>query len=102
MARAIPVFPLVGSRMILSDVRSPLASATSIIFLAIRSFTEPVGLLPSSLAQSRMPALGLILGRPTRGVFPTASRMSLERTWELCQAGQRVIFDRPGYSNTQQ
>jgi hypothetical protein len=45
--------PEVGSRIVLSDVSSPEASAASIIALAIRSLSDPVGFCPSSLAHSR-------------------------------------------------
>ncbi len=76
MASAMPVLPEVGSRTTLSGVSAPESSAISIIFLAIRSFVEPVGLLPSSLAHSRTAGFGDILGMPTSGVLPTASRMS--------------------------
>ncbi len=75
IARAMPVFPDVGSRIVLSGVSSPLASASSIIRRAIRSFVEPVGLLPSSLAQRRTPGFGDIRGMPTNGVSPIASRI---------------------------
>ncbi len=72
----IPVLPDVGSRIVLPGTRSPEASAASIIRLAMRSFVEPVGFWPSSLAHSRTPGLGLIAGNPTSGVSPIASRMS--------------------------
>src|SRR5262245_10478194 len=45
----------------------------------MRSFVEPVGLLPSSLAHSRTSAAGDIAGSPTSGVFPIACRMSSAR-----------------------
>ena len=70
------MFPDVGSRIVRSAVSSPEASATSTIFLAMRSFVEPVGLLPSSFAHSRTPGFGERRGMPTSGVFPIASRMS--------------------------
>ena len=54
MARAIPVLPLVDSRMTLSGVKAPDASACSINDSAIRSFTLPLGLDPSSLAKILM------------------------------------------------
>ena len=86
IASAIPVLPDVGSRIVLSGVRSPDASATSIIFLAIRSLVEPVGLLPSSLAHRRTPGLGDMCGMPTSGVFPMASRMLSYRTRPIIPA----------------
>ena len=72
----MPVLPEVGSRIVLSGVSSPEASAASTIASAIRSFVEPVGLFPSSFAHRRTPGFGDIDGRPTSGVFPIASRMS--------------------------
>src|SRR5438477_1239966 len=80
MAREIPVLPLVASRMIRSGVSSPDSSAASIIRLAMRSFSEPVGLSPSSFAHRRTDGFGDIRGMPTSRVFPMASRMSLART----------------------
>jgi hypothetical protein len=48
MARAMPVFPLVGSMSRVPGGISPRATAFLIIHFAGRSFTEPAGLLPSS------------------------------------------------------
>src|SRR5437870_4409472 len=79
MAREIPVFPEVGSRMTLPGVSFPSASAAWIIRSAIRSFSEPVGFWPSSLAHSFTPGRGERRWMPTRGVSPTASRMSFDR-----------------------
>ena len=90
MASEIPVLPDVGSRIVRSAVSSPDASATSIIFFAMRSFVEPVGLLPSSFAHSRTPGFGDMRGMPTSGVFPIASRMSSKRTDGLSQRPSRV------------
>ncbi len=70
------MFPEVGSRIVLSGVSSPEASAASTIASAIRSFVEPVGLLPSSFAHRRTPGFGDIAGMATSGVLPIASRMS--------------------------
>jgi hypothetical protein len=50
MARAIPVLPLVASMSVSPGAISPRASASAIMLMAGRSFTEPAGLLPSSLA----------------------------------------------------
>ncbi len=75
IASEIPVLPDVGSRIVWSGVSSPDASATSIIFFAMRSFVDPVGLLPSSLAHRRTAGFGDMRGMPTSGVFPIASRM---------------------------
>src|SRR5437016_5509630 len=65
--------------MTLSAVSSPEASAACTILRAIRSFVDPVGLFPSSLAHRRTPGLGDMCGMPTSGVFPIASRMSSNR-----------------------
>src|SRR6185436_3235208 len=73
MASAIPVLPLVGSRMVSPGDRRPAASAARIIHTAGRSLTEPVGLRSSSLAHNRTSADGESRGNPTRGVFPHAS-----------------------------
>src|ERR687892_1297374 len=75
----MPVLPEVGSRMVLSGVRSPDRSASSIMATATRSFSEPVGFWPSSLAQSRTDGRGDSRWMPTSGVFPTAPRMSSAR-----------------------
>src|SRR5438874_4121449 len=92
MAREIPVLPLVASRMIRSGVSSPDSSAASIIRLAIRSFSEPVGLSPSSFAHSRTDGFGDIRGMPTSRVLPIASRMSFARMREgLSQAGPSAL-----------
>ena len=45
--QADAVLPDVGSMMVLPGVRSPLSSACSIIFKAMRSLILPVGLNPS-------------------------------------------------------
>ncbi len=47
----MPVLPEVGSMMTEPSFSSPFASASSIMALAIRSFTEPAGLKYSSLAR---------------------------------------------------
>ena len=85
----MPVLPDVGSRIVRSGVSSPEASATSIIFLAMRSFVEPVGLLPSSLAHRRTPGFGDMRGMPTSGVFPIASRMVVVAHGWIIPAGAR-------------
>src|SRR2546425_6315871 len=88
----MPVLPEVGSRIVRPGASSPDSSAASIIFFAIRSFVEPVGLLPSSLAQRRTCGLGHMLVIPTSGVSPIASRMSVERIKRL---SQRLTEDPP-------
>jgi len=75
MARAIPVLPEVGSRMIESSWSRPRRSRSSTRYFATRSFTEPVGLYISSLAKMRTVAFGLIRGISTSGVCPMASRI---------------------------
>src|SRR3954453_9939304 len=70
----MPVLPEVGSRIVCPGWIAPSASAPSIIALATRSLTEPVGLRPSSLAKIRTPGFGVIRGNSTSGVLPTASR----------------------------
>src|SRR6266568_1977587 len=79
MASEMPVFPDVGSRMILSGVSEPSASACSTILLAMRSLSEPVGFEPSSFAHSLTLGFGDRRGMPTSGVLPMASRMSFAR-----------------------
>ena len=49
-ARPMPVLPLVGSMMTEPGFSWPLASASSIMALAMRSLTEPAGLKYSSFA----------------------------------------------------
>jgi hypothetical protein len=46
----MPVLPEVGSRIVCPGSIAPSASAASIIDFATRSFTDPVGLCPSSFA----------------------------------------------------
>src|SRR5690349_13910231 len=78
MASPIPVFPDEGSRIVWPGCRVPSASAASTIATAMRSFTEPVGFWPSSLARMRTVGLGLRSERSTSGVLPT--RSSTDRT----------------------
>src|SRR5712691_4048552 len=83
IASAMPVLPLVGSRITRSvpGYSSPCASAASNIARAMRSLTDPDGLAPSSLAQIRTPAVGLKLGSSTNGVLPMARSIVVsERT----------------------
>jgi hypothetical protein len=74
MASAMPVLPLVGSRMVSPARSRPASSAARTIHSAGRSLTLPVGLRSSSLAHNRTSPLGDSRGRPTRGVLPHASR----------------------------
>src|SRR5574343_1410350 len=77
MARAISVLPEVASISVSPGLMSPRASARMIIDSAGRSFTEPAGLLPSSLARMTLPRLSFsapgMRTRRTNGVFPTKS-----------------------------
>src|SRR3954469_24195327 len=70
----MPVFPEVGSRIVCPGWIAPLASASSIMYFATRSLTDPVGLRPSSFAQRRTSGLGVSRGSSTSGVLPIASR----------------------------
>src|ERR671939_1299071 len=86
----MPVLPLVGSRMTRSRVSTPSRSASASIWRAIRSFTEPVGLWPSSLAKMRTPGFGLKPGSSTSGVWPIDSARSRNSIWlpdDLSAAG---------------
>ncbi len=71
----MPVLPEVESRMVLPGTSFPRAIPSRIIRRAGRSFTDPPGLKPSSLANRRTPA-----GTPSRmrsssiiGVLPIRS-----------------------------
>src|SRR5262245_6030790 len=79
MARAMPVFPDVGSRMIESSFSRPRASRSSTRYFATRSLTEPVGFVASSFANSRTDGVGDMRGIWTSGVWPIAPRMSSYR-----------------------
>ena len=74
-ASAMPVLPLVGSSTRWPGASLPSARADSSRYFATRSFTEPVGLDPSSLRWIRYPG-GEMVGSPTSGVLPTACAMS--------------------------
>src|SRR5215217_3043414 len=75
-AYAIPVFPLVASRMVFSGVRAPLFSPSRIIHSAGRSLTEPPGLYHSALPRILTPGTSAeMLGNSSSGVFPTSSVM---------------------------
>ena len=75
----MPVLPEVGSRIVLPGSIRPSASAASIIDLATRSLTEPVGLWPSSLAKILTSGFGERRGSSTSGVLPIDSMMSPKR-----------------------
>ncbi len=73
MASAIPVLPLVGSRMMVSGRSSPACSAASIIATPMRSFTLLAGLKNSSLATTCAVAPSVTRRSRTSGVFPISS-----------------------------
>src|ERR1700710_1617373 len=75
----MPVLPEVGSRIVCPGSIAPSASAFSIIERATRSFTEPVGLWPSSLAKIRTSSFGERRLSSTRGVLPIDSTTSPKR-----------------------
>jgi hypothetical protein len=81
MARPTPVLPLVGSTIVPPGFSHPLRSASSIIRIPMRSFTEPPGLSISSLAATGVRTPSVTRLSRTRGVCPSASmtfsRMSL-------------------------
>ena len=65
----MPVLPLVGSRIVAPGRNRPSDSAARTMYSAARSFTEPVGLRSSSLAQILTLSLGESLGSPISGVW---------------------------------
>ena len=73
----MPVFPLVGSMMVvLPGVIFPAASAASIIDRPMRSFTDAIGLKLSSFARTvALPAISF--RTRTSGVRPMVSVISL-------------------------
>ncbi|MNN83664.1 hypothetical protein D3C81_2007400 [compost metagenome] len=75
MARAMPVLPEVASISVSPGRMSPRSSAWLIIDSAGRSFTEPAGLLPSSLTSRVLEVSPGRRCRRTSGVLPTQSAM---------------------------
>ena len=73
MASEMPVLPEVGSRIIWPGRSRPSRSAPSIMNFAMRSFTDPVGFSPSSLARMRTPGTGESCEISTTGVSPIMS-----------------------------
>ena len=71
MANEIPVFPLVGSKIVAPGFNWPLSSAALIIVIAVRSLIEPVGLRSSIFAHKRTFGAGDNFGKPISGVWPT-------------------------------
>ena len=80
MARAMPVLPEVASTMVMPGRSAPERTASRTMRSAGRSLTDPPGLLPSTLASTRV--RGGSASRAltsTSGVLPIADRMSLMR-----------------------
>eukprot|EP00732_Lithocolla_globosa_P001553 Lithocolla_globosa_v1_NODE_793_length_3272_cov_24.216661.p3 type:complete len:140 gc:universal NODE_793_length_3272_cov_24.216661:1843-1424(-) len=71
----MPVFPEVGSIMVVPGFKTPLRSASSTMRLAMRSLTEPPALKNSHFANTShfKPSARGILLRRTIGVLPMAS-----------------------------
>jgi hypothetical protein len=69
----MPVFPLVGSRMVIPGKRRPSRSPASIIERPIRSFTEPPGLNDSIFTRTVAGIPALSRGILTNGVLPNVS-----------------------------
>ena len=59
--------------MVQPGVSMPSRSPSSIMYLAMRSLTLPVGFWPSSLAKKRTLGVGLRCGSSTSGVLPIVS-----------------------------
>ena len=74
-ASPIPVFPLVGSMTVIPFFSFPFFSASSIMYLVMRSLTEPPGLNFSSFRNSSRFGFGFRWFIRTIGVFPIKSRM---------------------------
>ena len=73
IAKPVPVFPLVSSTMVCPGRSAPLASASSTMRRAMRSFFDPPGLRYSSLATTR-PSRPLVTRESaTSGVRPIAA-----------------------------
>src|SRR6185295_4632586 len=73
IARAMPVLPLVASISVSPGMICPRSSALRIIESAGLSFTDPAGLLPSSLARMRLLVVPGMRFKRTSGVLPTKS-----------------------------
>ena len=69
-ANPIPVFPEVPSMIVPPGFNLPSASASSIIFTAILSFTEFPGLNVSTLASTKASTSAVTLFSFTNGVLP--------------------------------
>ena len=87
-AKPIPVFPEVPSMIVPPGCKRPSASASAIIFTAIRSFTELPGLNVSTLAKTKASTSAVTLLSFTNGVFPIVPNIFSEYSilsffWEL-------------------
>src|SRR5690348_11502276 len=81
MLMALPVLPLLASTMVSPGRSKPSCSARSIMYLAIRSLTDPDGLRYSSLTQ--------IPSTWTNGVPPIASKTVLRSCRWSPRGGER-------------
>src|ERR1017187_1282860 len=79
MARAMPVLPLLHSRMMESGFSKPRCSASSKTCLARRSFTLPLGFLNSHLARIVTPSFSN--GNDTSGVSPISESTARARSF---------------------
>lgn len=77
-ARPIPVFPEVPSITVPPGFKIPAFSASSIIFTAIRSFTELPGLVVSTFAKTKAGISFVSLLILMSGVFPIVSSTLLK------------------------
>src|ERR1035441_9886051 len=89
-ARAIPVFPLVGSMSALPGFRMPRFSASQTIEAPIRHFTEYAGLRPSILASTVALPPSVTRLRRTSGVQPMLKELS-SKTLNSDLPGQDVL-----------
>src|SRR6478735_12830249 len=87
----MPVLPDDGSRIVSPTRSSPASSASSIILSAMRSFEEPPGFCPSSLAKILTSGLGDSACTPTSGVSPMTPRMFSWRTSEPFRVTDRAV-----------
>ncbi|MNL50134.1 hypothetical protein D3C87_1731230 [compost metagenome] len=79
-ANPIPVFPEVPSIIVPPGFNLPSASASSIIFTAILSFTEFPGLKVSTFANTNASISATILLSFTKGVLPIVSKIFFEKS----------------------
>src|SRR3954454_16050129 len=83
----MPVLPEDDSMIVCPGRSWPAFSASSIMALAARSFTDPPGFWPSNFASTRARGLGLRLLTSTSGVFPIRSRTLEYRATEKAGSG---------------